>query len=105
MVKIVAFVRKKEDLTQEAFRAYWQEHHSQVVARLPGLRKYVQNPAIDMGSRREWPYDGVAELWFDDVAAVRSAFRSAESERVREDEPNFTTAIDWFLATEFSVLG
>jgi len=105
MVKIVAFVRKKDDLSQDAFRAYWQDHHSQVVAQLPGLRKYVQNPAIDMGGKREWPYDGVAELWFDNVDAVRAAFRSEESARVRADEPNFTKTIDWFLATEFPVLG
>ena len=105
MVKIVAFVRKKDDLTQDAFRAYWQDHHAHLVAALPGLRKYVQNPALDMGGRREWPYDGVAELWFDDVDAVRAAFESEESARVREDEPNFTKVIDWFLATEFPVMG
>jgi hypothetical protein len=48
-----------------------------VVAQLPELRRYVQNPAIDMGGRREWPHDGAAELWFDDVDAMRAAFRSA----------------------------
>jgi uncharacterized protein (TIGR02118 family) len=105
MVKIVAFVRKRDDMTQDAFRAYWQDHHSKVVARLPGLRRYVQNPALDLGGRREWPYDGVAELWFDDVDAVRAAFKSEESTRVREDEPNFTQTIDWLLTTEFPVLG
>ena len=105
MVKIVAFVRKRDDLTDEAFRAYWQDHHSQLVARLPGLRRYVQNPALDLGGRRAWPYDGMAELWFDDVDAVRAAFRSPESDAVRADEPSFTRTIDWFLATEFPVVG
>jgi len=104
MVKIVAFVRKRDDLTQDAFRAYWQEHHAGVVAKLPGLRKYVQNPALDMGGRRQWPYDGVAELWFDDVDAVRAAFKSEQSARVREDEPNFTKSVDWLLTTEHPVL-
>jgi uncharacterized protein (TIGR02118 family) len=102
VVKIVAFVRRRDGLDYADFVRYWQEHHAHVVAKLPGLRRYIQNPAIDMN--RDWPYDGMAELWFDDMDAVRSAFRSEESARVREDEPNFTSTIDWFMATEFPVL-
>ena len=103
MVKIVALVRRKQGLTTEQFLDYWQNRHSKLVAALPGLRGYVQNPAIDP-DKRNWPYDGLVEVWFDDVAAVKAAFESPESDAVRADEPNFTSAIDWFLATEHPIV-
>ena len=103
MIKIIALVQRNDDLSYEEFVDYWQNHHSKLVAQLPGLRRYVQNPAIDLG--RERPYDGCAELWYDDLDAIRAAAHSPESERVREDEPRFVKTIDWFIATEHPVIG
>jgi uncharacterized protein (TIGR02118 family) len=103
VIKIIALVRRNEDMTHEEFVAYWQGHHSKLVARLPGLRRYIQNPALELGGRQR-PYDGCAELWYDDIDAVRAAAESPESERVREDEPNFVSTIDWFLATEHPII-
>ena len=34
-------------------------------------------------------FDGMAELWFDDLAALRTARRSAEWKASSEDEANF----------------
>ena len=102
MIKIVALVRKNDDLTHDEFVRYWQDHHAPLVAQLPGLRRYIQNPAVDLG--RERPYDGCAELWYDDLDAVRDAGRSEAAARVREDEPRFVKTIDWFLTTEFPVI-
>jgi uncharacterized protein (TIGR02118 family) len=104
VIKIVGFVRRSEELSFDEFLDHWQQRHGPLVSALPGLRRYVQNPAHPIEGR-EWPYDGMAELWFDDLDAVRDAFRSPESERVREDEPRFTRTIDWFLADERTVIG
>lgn len=103
MIKIIALVRRNEAMTHEEFVDYWQNHHSKLVAALPGLRRYIQNPAIDFRGR-ERPYDGCAELWYDDLDAVKAAAQSPESERVREDEPNFVRTIDFFLATEHPII-
>jgi uncharacterized protein (TIGR02118 family) len=101
VAKIVALVRRKDGMSYQEFVSYWQDHHAHVVSRLPGLRRYVQNPAQD---GRAWPYDGMAELWFDDVDAIRDAFRSPQSDDVRADEPNFVDTIEWFIADEHPVL-
>ena len=103
MIKIIALVQRNEDLTYGEFVAYWQGHHAKLVSQLPGLRRYVQNPALDIPGR-DRPYDGCAELWYDDLDAVRTASQSPESARVREDEPRFVKTIDWFLATEHPII-
>jgi uncharacterized protein (TIGR02118 family) len=103
VIKIIALVQRNDDLSHEEFVDYWQNHHAKLVSQLPGLRRYVQNPAIDLAGR-DRPYDGCAELWYDDIDAVRDAGRSPESDRVREDEPRFVKKIDWFLATEHPVI-
>jgi uncharacterized protein (TIGR02118 family) len=102
MAKIVALVKRKDGMGYEHFVSYWQDHHAHVVSQLPGLRRYVHNPAQD---GKDWSYDGMAELWFDDGAAIRAAFRSPEADAVRADEPNFVDTIDWFIADEHPVIG
>jgi uncharacterized protein (TIGR02118 family) len=103
VIKIIALVQRNDDLSFEEFVNYWQNHHAKLVAQLPGLRRYVQNPAIDLRGR-ERPYDGCAELWYDGMDDVRAAAQSPEAERVRQDEPRFVKTIDWFLATEHAII-
>lgn len=70
--------------------------------RLPGIRGYRQSPAIE--HRKHWPWDGSAEMWFDDVDSVRAAFAGPEADFLREHEEHFIGDLDWFLATETTVL-
>ena len=88
MIKFVGVVWRKPDLSREDFLHHWQTNHAEVVKKLPGLRKYVQGPAVTRAGR-EPVIDGIAELWFDDVEALRKAWRSAEGQAVREDEKRF----------------
>lgn len=104
MVKIVAFVRHRADWSFDQFARHWIEQHSEIVRGLPGLRGYVQNPAVQIEGR-DWPYDGMAELWFDDLNAVREAFRGPEADAVRADEDRFVGELVWFIADEKPVIG
>lgn len=100
-VKIVALLRAKSGLSRAEFLRYWQEEHPAVVWALPGLRAYQQNPAIE--HRKPWPYDGMAELWFDTVDDIRIAFGSPAAEPMHEHEKLFLDTIDWFIATTTAV--
>jgi len=102
MIKVVAVIRRRADLDRDEFLRLWQREHPPLVLQLPGLRAYRQNPAI--AHRSAWPWDGCAELWFDDVAAVRDAFASPAADALRAHEEHFIGDIDWFLATETTVL-
>ena len=101
-VKIVALLRARPGLSRAEFLKHWQEEHPAIVWALPGLRAYQQNPAIE--HRTSWPFDGMAELWFDSVQDVRTAFNSPEAEPMHEHEKLFIEHIDWFIATTTPVL-
>jgi uncharacterized protein (TIGR02118 family) len=90
-------------LSFEQFVEHWQQRHAPFVVRLPGLRRYIQSPALPH-PRRSWPWDGMAQLWFDDVYAIKLAFESPAADRMREDEANFIGAQEWFIATDHPVL-
>ena len=100
-VKIVAMLKALPGLSRKDFLTYWQQEHPALVWRLPGLRAYRQNPAIE--HRKSWPYDGMAELYFDSVDDVRTAFVSAQAQPLHEHEELFLDSIDWFIATETTV--
>ncbi|OGO01280.1 MAG: hypothetical protein A2Y90_02960, partial [Chloroflexi bacterium RBG_13_52_12] len=72
-IKTIAVAHKKAGMTTGEFNKYWLEQHSPLAARLfPGLRKYVQNHfVIEPG--RKYEGDGIVEMWFDDLAAMKNA--------------------------------
>ena len=96
MIKLSIFLTRREDLTHEAFSRYWVEKHAPLLETLPEVqqyvRRYVQQDAVS-GLPQGLPvasFDGVAELWFDDIGAVTAAMGSANyATVVAEDEANF----------------
>lgn len=93
MVKLVAFFKRRPGLAVEDFGRHWRTTHAELVVRQKGLRRYVQNHTLASGYRRGEPdYDGVAEAWFDDTAAMRDLATSDAYRAVRADEANFIDA-------------
>lgn len=93
LVKYLAFLSRRDTISREAFREHWLGAQVPLVAELPGLRGYRASLGICSANGdsllRDVPdspqFDGVAELWFDDVAAFDAAFRSAAWDRLRTD--------------------
>lgn len=98
MIKVVAVISRKSGLDREEFLRFWQDEHPDYVRKLTGLRRYVQNPAVE--GYRQWPYDGVAELWFDSVRDVSKAFEGPAADALRTHEEHFIEEVNWFLAEE-----
>ena len=46
MVKLLVFLHRRDDLSQEAFDRYYQDTHLPLVKRLPGLRRVVVNRVL-----------------------------------------------------------
>ena len=89
MIKIIVIFKRRPGLSIADFERHWITVHGPLVCRLLGLRRYVQSQTIAGGYRNGEPAcDGVAELWFDDTAALRAVTASAELRAVTADEKN-----------------
>ena len=88
MLKQLSIFRKREDLSRDAFRHYWRDRHPDVVTRLPGIRRYVQNH-VTRTLRGEPAWDGIAEVWFDDIESMRANAGNPVLADIRADEANF----------------
>jgi uncharacterized protein (TIGR02118 family) len=90
-VKIVGLVRRPDGMTHDAFVEHWLGRHVPLALRHhPGLHKYVTNVVEQrLGDAPDW--DGIAELCFPSVEAMRTGFfDSPEGERIiREDMARF----------------
>lgn len=112
MVKLIYCISKKPEMSVEEFQTYWRETHAPIAGAIPGLRRYVQCHVVpesypaDAAGRMPG-YDGAAELWFDDMPALRAAMSSPEVAAAVADEQNFIdhTRVASFITTENVVVG
>ena len=90
-VKIVGLVRRPDGMSHDAFVDHWLHRHVPLaLVHHPGLHKYVTNVVEQrLGDGPDW--DGIAELHFPSVEAMRTRFfDSPDGERIiREDMPRF----------------
>jgi uncharacterized protein (TIGR02118 family) len=89
VVKAIILISRREGTSPEEFARHFQEHHRPLVAQLPGLRRFVVNRVLPDPNGPPPAYDAVAEDWFDDPAAMASAFASPEGQAVLADAHNF----------------
>ena len=113
MIKFTILLKRKASLSHEQF----VEHHRHVHADLfmsvqivkETVRRYVQQHAmpITLPGLPPAKYDGVTELWFDDVAELGRCFSDAEYlRRIRPDEESFLDlhGCDFIVTAENVVL-
>jgi len=106
MVKLVYCISKKAGLSDEEFFHYWENVHGPIGARIPGLRKLVQSRRLIVPGDKHCPdYDGMAELWFDDMEALLAARQSPEWKASTEDEANFIDGnkVAYFISEERTI--
>jgi uncharacterized protein (TIGR02118 family) len=107
VVKLVYCICRKPGLSRDEFIRYWSEIHAPIGARIPGLRKLVHSYALPApGDSRPADFDGMAELWFDDLSSVLEARHSTEWAASTADEVNFVdgSRSAYFLSEERRIL-
>jgi len=96
MLKFTILLVRKPTLTHEEFVAHHNLAHAKLFMSVPAVaetvRRYVQQHRSDV-NLPDMPmtrYDGITELWFDDLAGLARCFSDPEYlERVRPDEASF----------------
>jgi len=96
MIKVISMLKRRADLSHEQFSDYWYNVHAPFgnkIAPPEALSaRYVQNHALKMKGGGDAPYDAVAELYFEDMAAMKrwiDWYNSDAGKPLRDDELNF----------------
>lgn len=107
MVKPIVAVKRRADLSVEAFQQHWRHRHAPLVLARPAtaryIRGYVQCLTIPAGYAEGEPaFDGSAERWFDSDADRARLFSDPDYlATVQPDEGRFADmAQTRFLLTE-----
>jgi uncharacterized protein (TIGR02118 family) len=103
MFKMVVLLKKKDGLMDAEFAKYWLEKHAPLAKQMPGLRKYVVN-VVKPPPNREPDYNGLVELWFDDVESMKKAFNSPQGGATQKDTEAFTSQITTLFIDEHQVM-
>ena len=110
MIKSIGLLTRKDGLTHEDFVKHWLEVHAPLAHAVPGVRRYVQSHIVAERTRPDIPttdveIDGIAELWYDDRAAMERANASPEAKRLHADGALFIGANKTFVVEEKVIIG
>jgi hypothetical protein len=103
MIKIIAMIPRKQGITREQFKEYYESRHVPLIlSYFPQIDKYIRNYATkDENFHYEGrhkqpgvPYDAVTEIWLKDQAAYDDMMKMflqdpKKLEGLVEDEKNF----------------
>ncbi|MCR8550608.1 EthD family reductase [Salipiger sp. P9] len=95
MFKRITLLRRRDDISETAFRNHWADVHADIATGFCGLERYTQNRVdrICWQTGASFQVDGVVELWFASQAAVAASTASETSRALIEDEPNFVSGL------------
>jgi hypothetical protein len=106
MIRLTFYLRRKQGMSLDEFQSYWLDSHGPLVASHAtnlNILRYVQNHTLEdpinaamsqaRGGEMETPYDGVAELWWENedtlMAALQSEAGAGAGAALLEDEKRF----------------
>lgn len=88
LIKVVNPLHKRDDLSYEAFSAYWSGPHAILNSAMPHMNAYIQNHVHPDFQDLPRVCDGIAESWFNNWDEIRELARSEANARLKEDEAN-----------------
>jgi len=100
LYKHSAFLVRKDGLTHEAFRDYWENEHSPLAKEIEGVVRYH---TVYPTAPEHAEFDGVAELYFetlDDLHAALGSPGSRDYDPTKEVAAKAREDVDNFLAIE-----
>ncbi len=109
MIKSISLLTRRPEFSHEQFVKYWLEVHAPLALGVPGIRRYVQSHITAERSRPDIPttdvaIDGIAELWFDDVAAMERSNATPEAKALHADGALFIGRIKSFVVEEKEII-
>ena len=103
MVKLVRLLKRPPTMTADELRTWWLGPHATIAKGIPGLKKYVVSLAVSAPDE-EPEYDGMAEMWFDNMDDVRKALGSPVMTEARNDAEGHNFTIVRMTTEEYVVV-
>jgi len=100
MYKHIALLVRQDDMTHEEFVKYWQENHTPIAQDIEGVVRYQQVLPTEPDHAE---FDGIAELYFEELDDLYDALGSPGSRDYAPDKPVAAKAredVNNFLAIE-----
>ena len=103
MIKQLAIVTRRPELSTEEFARYWIDVHAPLAA-AQGMRGYVINVRSAQQPKGALDHvDGVAEIWWDDHEHMHAGLSSEAGRIAAEDVANFAQRVS-FVVVEPNVV-
>jgi uncharacterized protein (TIGR02118 family) len=109
MIKSLSLLTRKGTMSREEFRRIWVGEHAPLVHAVPQVRRYVLSFVLDEPARPDVPtqtmnVDAIAELWYDDMAAMKAAAASPQMKVVTDNGALHLGAIKTFVTEETAII-
>lgn len=123
MLRVTFCLKRLPGLSRAEFQDYWLNTHAPLVAEHStalGIRKYVQSHSLDMAGpfpladvrgSSGLDYDGIAQLWWDDMRSFGAAGTTEEGRKagvlLLDDEKRFIDLPNSpiFLSEDHQIVG
>ena len=90
-MKVHIWLRKKDDMSDDEFRDYWLMTHAPIAGQgYHHLKGYTVHLVTRVPEGQERPFDGVAELTWDDREGFKADMASDTAAVSTQDLANFT---------------
>jgi uncharacterized protein (TIGR02118 family) len=105
MIKMVAFLKRKQGMTRQQFLEYWTQEHTKLSVPL-GMKGYRINIALDPQPDGTPPlYDGTCEIWWESLDHMRAALDSPQNTQIAgPDVANFAEVAQFVFTEEFVIV-
>jgi uncharacterized protein (TIGR02118 family) len=114
MLKLDILIVRRSGMTHEQFLEYWRDRHGPFFASQPivkkTVRRYVQSRTVanTPAGISTAAFDGIAQIWFDDVAGFLEYLESSNyKDVIRLDEERFTDPqkVQFIFSEETTIIG
>lgn len=103
-MKVHIWVRRKEGMSEEDFRAHWLNTHAPIARDgYEHLTGYTVHLVTRVPEGQERPYDGVAVLSWEDRDGFKADMGSESARRATDDLANFADAFGLLFVEEHAV--
>ncbi len=93
MIKTIALIKRKPDVSREEFARHYEEVHAPLALKhLKMIKRYIRNHVVDMPGIEGPDFDCISEFWFDsieDALGVVEFMETDAAQKIKDDEQKF----------------